>query len=129
MHHPNLLDRIAVRINPRYLYLGQSAKTTAKVYAGILHKSPDVTVGWKVIQYMYIEMESQLIFLGLSNKFKLEDSTLRNYSLFEVKNAIILKDYSNDRHVSPGDTVCIAPSDRKYVYPILPPRPDGSTKK
>lgn len=118
MSHPNLLDKLAVKIYSRYLYPDQTAVLQGKVYAGIMHKSPEVKEGWKVMDYFYLEPNSTLRFKGLASKFNLRQEISPKHSLFEIINPIILTSYTKPHHISPGDVICIAPSDRQFIYPL-----------
>ncbi len=51
MSHPTFFDRLAVKIYPRYLFEDQIAIVTGRVYAGVMHKSPEMKEGWKVMDY------------------------------------------------------------------------------
>lgn len=118
MSHPTLLDKLALKINPRYLFYQQTAQITGRVYAGIMHKSPEMKEGWKVMDYIYLEQGSQLRYMGLASKYHLHTEISLSHSLFEIINPVIQTSYTKEQHVSNGDVVCIAPSDRKYIYPL-----------
>lgn len=118
MTHPRLLDRLAVKIYPRYLYPGQLAQTTGTLQVGIVHKSPASKPNWSITDYVKIEQGSQLRFRGLARSLKLTGDIEPLYSIFEIVKAVTPPDTSQSaHHISPGDPVVILPTDRRFVYP------------
>lgn len=118
MNHPNFLDRLALRIYPRYLYPQQLAVTVAKVNVGVVHKIPQTPPYWKIMDYLFILKGSQLRYLGLARDLKLTGDVEPLYSLFELIHPIAEDNLDHDaKHTTTGDLVCVTPADRKYIYP------------
>lgn len=118
MASPTLMDRIRSKFSKYYLYLGQTAIVEGKVYGGIMHKVPEVKLGWKVMDHQYFLSGSQFKYLGTYGHQTRDIPA--NSSIFEIIHPVIDVDPLKPSHISPGDVVCIAKSDRKSILPYRP---------
>ncbi len=112
----SFFDRFKYKIWSNYLAAGDPVQTTIKIYAGILHKTPDSNTSWKVMDYRWFLPGSTLWYVGKASQFNLRGEVAGNYSIFELINPIVESSVTNNTHVSKGDYICVSPSDRKYIY-------------
>lgn len=120
MANDTLWDRIARKLYPRYLAVGETGKINGKIYAGIMRRSVDVqNKDWKIVHYVYLNSDSLLKYMGLARKLNLGGEINQNQSIFEIVKPVLEKDLRSTLSVNNGDTVCVAPSDRQYIYPYL----------
>jgi len=110
MDHPNIIDKLLLKINPRYLYPNQLIQTASKLNVALVHKvfTPS---HWKIMDYVTLNKGSALKFLGTGKNFKLTGDLLPTHSLFEIV------DVTSERHMGAGDIVALTPSDRKFLTP------------
>lgn len=118
MQHPNFLDRLAVKIWPRFLYRGQLAVTTGPIHISIVHKLPSPKPFWKIMDHVRVEKGSLLRFHGLASALHLAGDVEPNYSVFDIVQANQEMDVTESgHHISPGDAVIVLPVDRRFIYP------------
>ena len=117
MQHPNLWDKLALHIYPRYLYPGQPANTVAKTNVNVVHKLPAATPVWRTTNSVNLPSGSILKFLGLAKNHKFLIDVEPMYSLFEIIHTANSPDSSLEHQVSIGDFVCVSPLERKFIYP------------
>jgi len=118
MRHPNFLDRLAIKIFPRFLYPGQLAFATGRIQIGIVHKTPSAKIYWKVTDYLQIEMGSILRYRGLVRSLKISGDVDPLYSVFDIVQANTAMDVTESgHHISVGDAVIVLPADRRFIYP------------
>ena len=123
MSHPNFLDRLSIKIFPRYLYPGQLAATTGKIQIGIIHKLPQAKPYWQIMDYLPLERGSLIRFRGLARNLNLTGDIEPLYSVFDlvhIKTAIDVTDLA--KHLSLGDSVIVLPVDRQFIYPAPEPQ-------
>jgi len=113
--HPNFLDRVALKIYPRYLYPQQPCESVAEINVGILHKLPDIKPYWKIMDFIYLKKGSVLKYLGLAANLNIEGDVQPSYTILETVNPVIDEQKSLDRHLSAGDLVCLTPFDRQFL--------------
>jgi len=113
--HPNFLDKIALKIYPRYLYPSQICLTLATVNIGMIHKLPDVKPYWKIMDYLYLKKDSTLKFLGLARNLGFEGEIKPFDSIFELVRPEVDENKSAGKHVGSGDLVCVTSSDRRFI--------------
>jgi hypothetical protein len=115
--HPNILDKIYLKIYPGYLYSGQLCQCLSTINVGIIHKLPDSTSVWKIMDYLYLKKGSLLKFLGLAKKLRISEDIQPLYSILESVSPQVDETKSADKHLSPGDLIIITPIDRQFITP------------
>lgn len=123
-NHPNILDQIAVKIYPRYLYPGQFCQTAATTNVGIIHKVPDIHNSWKVMDYLYLKKGSFMRYLGLAKNVKVMGEIEPMSTILELIDPEVEDSKSPGKHVSPRDLVCVSPFDRQFIMAAEKPSPD-----
>jgi hypothetical protein len=116
--HPNFLDRLLLKIYPRYLYPGQTCHTLATVNVGILHKLPDIQPYWKIMDYLYLRKDSVVKYLGLAKHLKFSGDVQPLYTIMELVDPHVDENKSFDKQASPGDLICLTPYDRQFISAI-----------
>jgi len=118
MNHPNFIDRLSVKIWPRYLFPGQLASTTGKIQIGIVHKLPQAKPYWKIMDYVLLEKGSILRFRGLAKNLNLTGDVEPIFSVFDLVSVKPVYDVAEQgKHITPGDMVIVLPVDRQFIYP------------
>lgn len=113
--HPNILDNLAFKIYPRYLYPGQECETVTEINVGIIHKLPDSKPFWKIMDYVYIKKGAVMNFLGLAGSLHIEGDILPRNSVMEIISAVSDDKKSPGKQLSRGDLVCLTPYDRQFI--------------
>ena len=124
--HPNFLDKFYLKIYPSYLYPGQLCQPLSTINVGILHKLPDITPTWKIMDYVYLKKETLLKFLGLAKNLHFSDEIQPVFTILELVKPLVDEGKSFGKHLSPGDVVTLTPFDRKFIIaapPAGPPKP------
>ncbi len=125
-----LWDKIARKIYPRYLHQGETGWINGKIYVGVIHRSPDIAnPAWKVVHYLHLENGSQIKFIGLVKKLHLDGDVSKDDSIFEIVKPVIQLDPVSPTTITIGDTICVSPSDRQYIYPLIQPLHPSSVTK
>ncbi len=118
--HPNILDRFLVKVYSRYLYPGQPCLTVATTNVGVIHKSPDITSFWKIMDYVYLSKNSALKYAGLARNLNMPGDIPPLYSVFQLITPIVDEIKSRGKSASPGDLIAISPYDRQFIAGINP---------
>jgi hypothetical protein len=121
--HPNILDNFFLRIYPRYLYPGQLCQSLTTINVGIIHKLPDVTPLWKIMDYLYLKKGSVFKFLGLARNLHIEGEVQPLYSVLQMVSPFVDEKKSFGKHLSPGDMITLTPFDRQFIVPAPPATP------
>ena len=124
---PNFLDRLAVKIYPRYLYPSQLCQTLATVNIGITHKVPEIKPYWKIMDHLYLKKDSTLKYLGLARNLEIAGDFNPYDSIFELVSPLVDEDKSYGKHASGGDIVCLSPTDRRFI--VAAPDQSGPSKE
>jgi hypothetical protein len=114
MNRPTFVDKINLKLNPRYLYPGQLTQPLSNLNVALVHKVSSAAY-WKIMDYITIQKGSILKYLGSGKQLKLSGDLLPSHFLFEVIDA------TSDRHTGVGDIVALTPDDRKALTPAVPP--------
>ncbi len=127
--HPNFLDKLYLKIYPKYLYEGQNCQSLAKIYIGIINKVPDIKPYWKIMDYLYLEPKSTFKYLGLARDLKFTGDIHPFDSILETIDPKVKEDPLNPKHAGIGDLVVVTPTDRQFLaaLPILTPAVTTST--
>lgn len=113
--HPTVWDKFVVKVFPRYLYQTQTCLTLATTNIGMIHKVPDIKPYWKIMDYLFLQKDSTLKYLGLAKDIDVAGDVLPNYSVFELIHPLVDENKSPGKHAAGGDIICITPFDRQFI--------------
>ena len=113
--HPNLLDKLFLKIYPQYLYPGQSCQAVATVNVGIVHRIPDRHPYWKIMDYLFLRKGSTFKYLDLARNLHLNGDILPSYSVLELVTPDVDEMKSFGKIANTADIICLTPYDRQFI--------------
>ncbi len=113
--HPNIWDRLSLKIYPKYLYPGQYCQTINTLSVAIMHRLPDVIPHWELMDFVYLKPGSKFRYLGLVKTLKIKSDIQPAFTVLETVSPLIDEKKSSGKTLAMGDNICITPYDRQYL--------------